>query len=58
MSFIGWIFVVLAIITVAGGLYKLYISAYKMPISEEKMKRIKARQAELEAQEAREKERD
>ncbi|WP_022962223.1 DUF2897 family protein [Halopseudomonas pelagia] len=58
MSLIGWIFVILAVITVAGGLYKVYITAYKMPIGKEKMKRIKARQAEMEAQEAREKEQD
>lgn len=58
MSITGWIFAILAFITIAGGLYKLYITAYRMPISEEKMKRIKARQAEMEAQEAREKEQD
>ena len=58
MTIIGWIFVALAFITIVGGLYKVYITAYKMPIGKEKMKRIKARQAELEAQEAREKEQD
>lgn len=54
MPVIGWIFIALAVITVVGALYKVYITAYKMPISEEKMRLIKARQAELEKQERRE----
>lgn len=58
MPIIGWIFVVLAVMTLFGVLYKVYITAYKMPISEEKMRRIKLRQAELEAQEKQEKDRD
>lgn len=58
MPIIGWIFVVLAVMTLFGVLYKVYITAYKMPISKEKMRRIKLRQAELEAQEKQEKDRD
>ena len=56
MSFIGWIFAVLVFLTIAGALYKLYITAYKMP--KDKMARIKARKVEMEAQDAREKEQD
>tara|TARA_R110000796_G_scaffold234450_2_gene353235 strand:+ start:28549 stop:28731 length:183 start_codon:yes stop_codon:yes gene_type:complete len=58
MSFIGWIFAVLVFLTIAGALYKLYITAYKMPIDKDKMARIKARKVEMEAQDAREKEQD
>ncbi|MBL4610955.1 DUF2897 domain-containing protein [Halopseudomonas sp.] len=58
MPLIGWIFIGLAVITVLGALYKVYITAYKMPISEEKMRLIKARQAELEKQERQEIDRD
>ena len=47
----GWIFLLIIIATVIGGLYMLRKTANKMPISEEKMKLIKQRQAELEAQE-------
>lgn len=54
MPTIGWIFIALAAITILGALYKVYITAYKMPISEEKMRLIKARQAELEEQERQE----
>lgn len=58
MSFIGWIFAVLVFLTIAGALYKLYITAYKMTIDKDKMARIKARKVEMEAQDAREKEQD
>jgi hypothetical protein len=58
MSVIGWIFVLFAVLTLFGVLYKVYITAYKMPISKEKMRLIKARQAELEAQEKQENGRD
>ena len=51
MSAIGWIFVLFIIATVVGGLYVLRKTANKMPIGEEQMKRIKERQAELEAEE-------
>ena len=51
MSAIGWIFVLMIIPTVIGGLYMLRKTANRMPIGEEQMKKIKERQAELEAQE-------
>lgn len=54
MPIIGWIFIALAALTILGALYKVYITAYKMPISKEKMRLIKARQAELEEQERQE----
>ncbi|WP_373186869.1 DUF2897 family protein [Halopseudomonas sp.] len=58
MPTIGWIFIALAVMTILGALYKVYITAYKMPISKEKMRLIKARQAELEEQERQEKNRE
>lgn len=58
MTFFGWMFVIIAIATLLGSLYMLLKTANKMPIDPEKMKLIKARKAELEAQEAREKNRD
>lgn len=58
MPTIGWIFIALAVMTILGALYKVYITAYKMPISKEKMQLIKARQAELEEQERQEKNRE
>ncbi len=51
MSAIGWIFVLIIVATVVGGLYVLRKTANKMPIGDEQMKRIKERQAELEAEE-------
>lgn len=58
MSGTGWFFIVIILATVIGGLYMLRKTANKMPIGDEQMKRIKERQAELEAQERREKQRD
>jgi len=58
MSITGWIFLLVILATVVGGLYMLRKTANKMPIGEEQMKRIKERQAELEEQERREKQRD
>ncbi|PRB81316.1 DUF2897 family protein [Pseudomonas sp. MYb185] len=58
MSLTGWIFVLIILATVIGGLYMLRKTANRMPIGKEQMKRIKARQAELEAQERREKQRE
>ncbi|MFA5678895.1 MAG: DUF2897 family protein [Pseudomonas sp.] len=51
MSTFGWIFVLIIVATVIGGLYMLRKTANRMPIGEEQMKKIKERQAELEAQE-------
>lgn len=58
MSGIGWFFIIVILATVIGGLYILRKTANKMPIGDEQMKRIKERQAELEAQERREKQQD
>lgn len=55
MPMIGWVFLLLAIALVAGSLLMLRDSA-NMPISKEKMARIKKRKAEVEAQEKKEKE--
>ncbi len=57
MPTIGWIFILAAIALVAGSLLLLRDSA-NMPISKEKMARIKQRKAEVEAEEKRERERD
>lgn len=57
MPMIGWVFLLLAIALVAGSLLMLRDSA-NMPISKEKMARIKKRKAEVEAQEKKEKEKD
>ena len=58
MSGTGWFFIIIILATVIGGLYMLRKTANKMPIGDEQMKRIKERQAELEAQERREKQQD
>lgn len=57
MPMIGWVFLLLAIALVAGSLLMLRDSA-NMPISKEKMARIKKRKAEVEAREKKEKEKD
>lgn len=57
MPTIGWIFILAAIALVVGSLLMLRDSA-NMPISKEKMARIKQRKAEVEAEEKRERERD
>lgn len=57
MPTIGWIFILAAIALVVGSLLMLKDSA-NMPISKEKMARIKQRKAEVEAEEKRERERD
>jgi hypothetical protein len=48
---IGWVFLLGAIALVLGGLFMLRDSG-KMPISKEKMKKIQARKAEIEAEES------
>lgn len=58
MPAIGWIFIAIAVATMLGTLYMLRKTANKMPIDPEAMERIQARKAEMEAQEAREKNRD
>lgn len=53
MPLIGWIFILLAAALVLGSLFMLRDSA-NMPLSEEKRKKIRKRQAELEAEEEKE----
>ncbi|GGY82716.1 DUF2897 family protein [Marinobacter zhanjiangensis] len=57
MPMIGWVFLLLALALMVGGLLMLKDSA-NMPISREKMARIKKRKAEVEAEEEKEKEKD
>lgn len=52
MSAIGWIFIVLAFGLVLGSLFMLRDSASKFRISDEKMKKIQQRKAEVEAEES------
>ncbi|MFC4261181.1 DUF2897 family protein [Marinobacter lacisalsi] len=57
MPMIGWLFLLLSLALVVGGLLMLKDSA-NMPISREKMARIKKRKAEVEAEEEQEKEKE
>jgi hypothetical protein len=51
MPTIGWVFLLGAIALVLGGLFMLRDSG-RMPISKEKMRKIEARKAEVEAEES------
>ncbi|WP_372983270.1 DUF2897 family protein [Marinobacter sediminum] len=51
MPVIGWVFVIVALALIVGGLMILRDSAHSMKISDEKMAKIRKRKAELEAQE-------
>ncbi|MBW0148021.1 DUF2897 family protein [Marinobacter arenosus] len=51
MPTIGWLFVILALALIVGGLMILRNSANSMHISDEKMDKIRKRKAELEARE-------
>jgi len=53
MPMIGWVFLLLAVALVAGSLLMLKDSA-NMPLSDEKREKIRKRQAELEAEEEKE----
>ncbi|MFL1467185.1 DUF2897 family protein [Marinobacter sp. DUT-3] len=52
MPAIGWIFIILALGLVLGSLFMLRDSASKFRISDEKMKKIQQRKAEVEAEES------
>ena len=52
MPLIGLVFLLLAIALVVGSLLMLRDSANKFPISDEKMRKIQARKAEVEAEES------
>ena len=51
MPTIGWVFLLGSIALILGGLFMLRDSG-RMPISKEKMRKIKARKAEVEAEES------
>lgn len=52
MPLIGWVFILVAFALVVGSLLVLRDSANSMRISEEKMKKIQERKAEVEAEES------
>ncbi len=52
MRWYAWLIIVLALGSIVGGLLLLRDSAKKLPLSEEQLKRIHERNAELDAQEA------
>ncbi|HBO1910714.1 DUF2897 family protein [Pseudomonas aeruginosa] len=52
MPWYAWLIIVLALGSIVGGLLLLRDSAKKLPFSEEQLKRIHERNAELDAQEA------
>ncbi len=52
MPAIGWVFIILALALIVGSLLILRDSAHSMKISDEKMKKIQARKAEIEAEES------
>lgn len=52
MPWYAWLIIVLALGSIVGGLLLLCDSAKKLPLSEEQLKRIHERNAELDAQEA------
>ncbi|MFW4767082.1 DUF2897 family protein [Pseudomonas aeruginosa] len=52
MPWYAWLIIVLAQGSIVGGLLLLRDSAKKLPLSEEQLKRIHERNAELDAQEA------
>ncbi|MGP4844409.1 DUF2897 family protein [Marinobacter sp. 1Y8] len=52
MPIIGWVFLILAVVLIVGMLFVLRNNAGSMKISKEKMKKIQARKAEVEAEEA------
>ncbi|SNC76006.1 Protein of unknown function [Marinobacter sp. es.048] len=52
MPAIGWIFIIVALALIVGSLMILRDNARSMKISDEKMKKIQARKAEIEAEES------
>tara|TARA_B100000212_G_C26927875_1_gene344804 strand:- start:145 stop:321 length:177 start_codon:yes stop_codon:yes gene_type:complete len=52
MPAIGWVFIILALALIVGSLLILRDSVHSMKISDEKMKKIQARKAEIEAEES------
>lgn len=54
MPWYGWLVLFLALASILGGLFLLRDSAGKLPLTDEQLQRIKARNAELDAQEEKE----
>lgn len=52
MPLIGWIILLVALALIVGSLMVLRDSAHSMKISDEKMKKIQARKAEIDAEES------
>ncbi|MCB2585252.1 DUF2897 family protein [Listeria monocytogenes] len=52
MPWYAWLIIVLALGSIVGGLLLLRDSAKKLPVSEEQLKRIHERNADLDEQEA------
>lgn len=52
MPAIGWVFIILALALIVGSLLILRDSAHSMKLSDEKMKKIQARKAKIEAEES------
>jgi len=52
MPTIGWVILFLALALIVGSMMILRNSAHSMKISDEKMKKIQARKAEIEAEES------
>lgn len=54
MPWYAWLILVVAIGSIVGGLLMLKDSAKKLPLTEEQLKRVHQRNAEMDAKEARE----
>ncbi|GGJ90467.1 DUF2897 family protein [Pseudomonas matsuisoli] len=54
MPWYGWLILVLAIGSILGGLLALKGSAKKLPLTDDQLDRIKARNEKIEAEEAKE----
>ncbi|MBB4819552.1 hypothetical protein HNP29_002942 [Pseudomonas alcaligenes] len=54
MPWYAWLILILALGSIVGGLMMLRDTAKKLPLTEEQLKRIRERNAEMDAKEARE----
>lgn len=54
MPAIGWLFLLFALALILGSLFMLRDSSNSMPISKDKMEKIRKRKAEVEAEEEKE----
>ncbi|MEQ7922558.1 DUF2897 family protein [Xanthomonas sp. WHRI 1810A] len=53
MPWYAWLILVIAIGSIVGGLFMLKDSAKKLPLTDEQLKRVHERNAEMDAKEAR-----